>query len=408
MNYTIFKNATLIDGNGGDPRFNVSVSVEDNIIKEISEGERVSVSAEIVDCKGKTLMPGLIDGHMHLGLIETETVDIVRKNPIGLIAARMFRNLKELLDQGYTSARDLGGADNGFRIAVETGEVVGPRLKVCGPCIAQSGGHGDNRFPSEYRPYYEGSMGFRARMADGVPEVLKACRETLREGSDFIKIMACGGCASPTGGPDACQYTPCEIEAAVSVAENAGTYVAAHCYSDKSIRRCTEAGVRTIEHGNLLERETAKLMAEKGTYLVPTLVTYEMVLEFEKESLSKYMCDKFVTCNALGYESIKYAMEEGVKIGGGSDLTARRTKYASGAIFYQAKVQGPMGAIVSFTKTNAEIMGMSDQIGTIEEGKLADIIVLDKDPIAHIDLFKNPEENILVIMQDGKFHKRKI
>ena len=251
-------------------------------------------------------------------------------------------------------------------------------------------------------------MGFRARMADGVPEVLRACREALREGSDFIKIMACGGCASPTGGPDACQFTPCEIEAAVSVAENAGTYVAAHCYSDKSIRRCTEAGVRTIEHGNLLERGTAKLMAEKGTYLVPTLVTYEKVLELERNNLSEYTCDKFVTCNARGYEAIKYAMEEGTKIGGGSDLTDYRTKFASWAITYQAKVQGAMGAIVSFTKTNAEIMGMSDQVGTIEEGKLADIIVVGDDPLSNIDLFRDPQENILVIMRDGKFHKKMI
>ncbi|MEG1799893.1 MAG: amidohydrolase family protein, partial [Synergistaceae bacterium] len=304
MNYTILKNATIIDGNGGNPQHEMSVLVENNTIKEISH-EIQMPSANVIDCKGNTLMPGLVDGHMHLGLIEIEVVDIVRKNPVGLIAARMFRNMRESLAQGYTSARDTGGADNGFRLAVENGEAVGPRLRVSGPCIAQSGGHGDNRSPSEYRAYYEGSIGFRSRLADGRAEVLRACRETLREGADFIKIMACGGCASPTGGPNACQYTPEEMRAAVEVAENAGTYVAAHCYSDKSIRRCTEAGILTIEHGNLLERETAKIMAQKGTYLVPTQITYEMVLEHSKDTLSKFMYDKFIAVNDRGYEAIK-------------------------------------------------------------------------------------------------------
>ncbi|MEG1602586.1 MAG: amidohydrolase family protein [Cloacibacillus sp.] len=408
MSYTIFKNATLIDGNGEDPKYNASVLIEDNIIKEVADNEIHCASADVIDCQGNALLPGLIDGHMHLGLIEIEVVDIVRRNPIGLIAARMFRNMRESLAMGYTSARDTGGADVGFRLAMENGEAVGPRLRVSGPCIAQSGGHGDNRGPSEYRPYYEGSMGFRSRLADGRAEVLKACRETLREGADFIKIMACGGCASPTGGPNACQYTPEEMSAAVEVAGNAGTYVAAHCYSDKSIRRCTEAGIRTIEHGNLLERQTAKMMAERGTYLVPTQITYEMVLEHARDTLSKFMYDKFIAVNDRGYEAIKIAMEEGVKIGGGSDLTGHNTQYAFGAITYQARAQGAMNAIVSFTKVNSEIMGISDQVGTIEAGKLADFIVVKGNPLENMELFKNSAENVLVIMQDGKTYKKLI
>lgn len=408
MSYVLFKNATLIDGNGGDPKHNASVLVEDCVIKEVSDSSINQPSAEVIDCKGNTLLPGLIDGHMHLGLIEIEVVDIVRRNPIGLIAARMFRNLRELLAQGYTSARDTGGADIGFRLAVEQGEAVGPRLRVSGPCIAQSGGHGDNRGPSEYRDYTEGTMGFRSRLADGRAEVLKKSRETLREGADFLKIMACGGCASPTGGPGANQYTLDEIRAAVEVADNACTYVAAHCYSDLSIKRCTEAGVRTIEHGNLLERPTAKLMAENGTYLVPTQITYEMVLEHSRDTLSKFMYDKFIAVNDRGYEAIKIAMEEGVKIGGGSDLTGRNTKFAFGAIAYQAKAQGAMNAIVSFTKVNAEIMGMSDLIGTIEAGKYADIILVKGNPLQNMDLFKNSEENVLTIMQGGNIHKKSI
>jgi imidazolonepropionase-like amidohydrolase len=174
MGYKLLKNATLIDGTGNDPREFVSVLIEDNKIKEITTDNSHSPSYvdEVYDCRGNTLMPGLIDAHMHLGLVEIEVINLARRNAPGLMAARMFKNLKEALDQGYTSARDAGGADVGFKEAVAQGIVPGPRLKICGSVIAQTGGHGDDRVTSETRPYSEPYLGFRATIADGVPEVL--------------------------------------------------------------------------------------------------------------------------------------------------------------------------------------------------------------------------------------------
>lgn len=407
MEYTLFTNANLFDGSGADIKENVSVLVEGERIKEISRscGNIPSYVSQVIDCRGNTLMPGLVDAHMHLGLVEIEVVNLARRNSPGLMAARMFKNLREALDQGYTYARDTGGADSGFRDAVALGLAKGPRLKVCGSVIAQTGGHGDDRMSSETRPYSEPYMGFRATIADGVPEVLKVSRENIRRGADFLKVMCGGGCASPTQGPETSQYTPDELKAAVAVAESVGTYVASHSYSNRSICLCANAGIKTIEHANLMTKETAALVASKGAVIVPTQITYEVVIEHSRDFVSKFIYDKFVSVCERGYEAIKNAMEAGVAVGGGTDLTGGNTVYASGAVAYQAKAQGAVGALVSFTKTNAEIIGVSNETGTIETNKLADILVVKGDPTKDINLFKNHRENMLVIMQGGAIHK---
>ncbi|WP_455599962.1 amidohydrolase family protein [Cloacibacillus sp.] len=405
MAYKLFKNANLIDGNGGEIRENISLLVENDHIKEI--GKRISApyADKTFDCKGNTIMPGLIDAHMHLGLVEIEVINLSRRNAPGLMAARMFKNLREALDQGYTYARDTGGADAGFREAVNLGLAVGPRLKICGAAIAQTGGHGDDRVASETRPYSEPYMGFRSVIADGVPEMLKTARENIRRGADFIKVMCGGGCASPTQGPETSQYTLEELKAAVDVADSVGSYVASHSYSNKSIVLSANAGIRTIEHANLMTKETATLVAQKGAFIVPTQITYEIVIKKSRDLVAKFIYDKFVSVCERGYEAIHNAMEAGIPIGGGTDLTGENTKYASGAIAYQAKAMGAMGAIVAFTKTNAKILRVEDVTGTLEEGKLADILVVNGNPLDNIDLFKDHRKNLLLIMQGGHVHK---
>lgn len=406
MGCVLFKNAILIDGNGGEPRYPVSVLTDQNRIKEISDGDIRFTKADIkIDCRGNTLMPGLIDGHMHLGLVEIEVANLSKRNAPGLMAARMFRNMHYALNQGYTSARDLGGADIGFRQAQERGIMKGPKLQICGSAIAQTGGHGDDRLASEKRPYTEPCLGFRSTIADGVPDVLRAARENIRCGADFLKVMVGGGCASPAKGPDTSQYTLAELQAVVSVADSVGTYAAAHAYSNKSIALSLNAGIRTIEHGNFMTPETARLLAEKRAYYVPTQITYEIVIEKSRELISKFIYDKFVSVNESGYEAIKNAMQAGISIAGGSDLTGENTQYASGAISYQAKAQGALAAITSFTKVNAEMMGIINETGTLEEGKLADVLLVRGNPLENIDLFKNHLENLLVIMQEGGMHK---
>lgn len=405
MSYKLFTNAVLIDGNGGEPVENVSLLVEGDKIKEIGKKISAPYADELFDCRGNTIMPGLIDAHMHLGLVEIEIVNLARRNAPGLMAAKMFNNLRSALDQGYTYARDMGGADAGFRDAVEQGLAAGPRLKVCGAALAQTGGHGDDRLYSETRPYSEPVLGFRSVLADGAPEVLKAARENIRRGVDFIKVMCGGGCASPSGGPETLQYTLEELKAAAAVADSVNTYVAAHCYSSRSIAQSAEAGIRTIEHANLMSRDTALLVKKKGAFIVPTQITYEIVIEKSRDLVSKFIYDKFIAVCERGYEAIHYAMEAGIPIGGGTDLTGSNTRYASGAVAYQAKAMGSMGAIVAFTKTNAKVLKVDDVTGTLEEGKFADILVVKDNPLDNIELFKDHRHNLLLIMKGGIVHK---
>ncbi|MFR5879404.1 MAG: amidohydrolase family protein [Cloacibacillus evryensis] len=202
--------------------------------------------------------------------------------------------------------------------------------------------------------------------------MLRTARENIRRGADFIKVMCGGGCASPTQGPET-SYTLEELKAAVDVAESVGSYVASHSYSNRSILLSADAGIRTIEHANLMTRETAAVVAQRGAFIIPTQITYEIVIEKSRDIISKFIYDKFVSVCERGYEAIRNAMEAGIPIGGGTDLTGENTKYASGAIAYQAKAMGPMGAIIASTKTNAKVLKVEEETGTLEVGKLADI-----------------------------------
>lgn len=407
MGYLILKNATLFDGIDGNLRSNVNVVVEGERILEISSLPRTESAADtVIDCKGKVLMPGLIDAHMHLGLIDPAMSEMVRRNHPGLLAAKMFINLKESLDQGFTTARDCGGADKGFKIAVEKGYVPGSRLIVCGAVLCQTGGHADDRMATEDRPHIPGKIGFTGYVCNGVPEVQQAARDVLRQGADFVKIMAGGGCASPTDPPTTSQYSPEELAAIVFEAESAETYVASHCYSNRSIRLSADAGCYTIEHGNLMDADTAAYAAERGCVLIPTLPAYEMMYKLADEwGLPDYVRVKVDVVKEAGLEAIRNAMNVGMPVGLGTDLPNERHNYCAVALEQQAKVQGALGALISATKTNAEILGIADELGTIEAGKLADMILVSRDPLEDISLFSDYEKNIELILQGGQIYK---
>lgn len=407
MSYLILKNATLFDGAGGDLLPNMNVAVRGNRIIEISSAPRTESAGDaVIDCRGKILMPGLIDAHMHLGLVDPAMSEMARRNHPGLLAAKMFINLKESLDQGFTTARDCGGADRGFKIAVEQGYARGSRLIVCGPVLCQTGGHADDRTAAEDRPHTPGKIGFTGYVCNGVSEVRQAARDVLRRGADFVKIMAGGGCTSPTDPPTASQYSPEELSAIVFEAQSAETYVAAHCYSNRSIRLCAGAGCCTIEHGNLMDADTAVYAAERGCVLIPTLPAYEMMHRLADEwGLPDYVRAKVGVVKEAGLEAIRNAMKAGMTVGLGTDLPNERHNYCAVALEEQAKVQGALGALLSATKTNAEILGIAGELGTIETGKLADMILVSGDPFENISLFSDYERNIEVIVQDGRVYK---
>ena len=408
MNTTVFSNATVIDGTGADPMERATVVVEEERIKELLDGPAgaLPIGAKVIDCRGQYLLPGLIDGHVHTGSIEAGIGEQHRRCLPSYTLLRSLKIIRETLDQGFTTARDCGGADAGLRQALAEGLIPGPRLFISGRVLSQTGGHGDFRLPAEMHPPLEGTCGVACGVYDGVDAVRRAAREQLRQGVDFIKVMAGGGCASPADEITSSQYSPEELRAAVFEAESAGKYVAAHCYADRSIILCAEAGVRTIEHGNLMTEAGAEAMLRAGAYLVPTLVTYEvMARDGDKYGLADFQRRKTAIALDRGAGAVDVARRIGIKIGSGSDLLGPMQVHKGEQLALLARVLGPMGAIVATTQTNAEIIGQQDHLGTIAAGKLADLILVSGDPLADMTVFQDYAENITLIVQGGNIHK---
>jgi imidazolonepropionase-like amidohydrolase len=408
MSTLVLKNATIIDGTGADPVSNGSVVVEDDRIKEVLRGApgRIPADAVTIDCRNQTLLPGLIDGHVHLGAVDANIMEQQRLHHPSMLVIRTVKIIQESLDQGFTTVRDAGGADAGFREAQKQGLIPGPRIFVSGSALSQTGGHGDFRLPTETRSPSLDLAGVATRICDGVDEVRRGAREQLRRGADYVKVMGGGGCMSPSDEIDTSQYSPEELRAAVYEAEAVGTYVAAHVYSSRSIRNCVASGVRTLEHCNLMDESAARAIKEAGAFMVPTLVTYEMISRMGKSmGIPEYNVRKINEARDRGLEALAVAKRLGVKIASGSDLLGPMQRYKGMELELQARVLGPMGAIVATTKTNAELLKKEKDLGTIETGKLADFILVQGDPLKDITLFQQYQEKIPVIIQGGKVYK---
>jgi imidazolonepropionase-like amidohydrolase len=298
--------------------------------------------------------------------------------------------------------RDAGGLDPAWAGVVEQGLLRGPRILPSGSFLSQTGGHGDWRQPhmDSLEPGVAGLIAGPA-IVDGADAMRRAARDQLRRGATQIKVMASGGAASPTDPIDATQFTVEELRAAVEEAAVRDTYVLAHAYHPKSIANCLEAGVRSIEHGNLLDEATAKRMAAEGAFLVPTLVTYEVLDQRAKElGIPDHVAEKIRYVGKTGEESVRIAMEAGVRIGSGSDLLGAPMAEKARELVLQARVMGAMGAIVAATRTNAELFGMAERIGTVEERKQADLIVVDGDPLADIGVLADASR-VRVVVKGG-------
>ncbi|MBA2714658.1 MAG: amidohydrolase family protein [Rubrobacteraceae bacterium] len=309
--------------------------------------------------------------------------------------------------QGFTTVRDAGGADWSFKAAVERGVVEGPRLLVSDKPLSQTGGHGDWRRRSETQPpeIFCPTAGMRSVVCDGADAVRWAAREQLRLGADQIKVMASGGAMSPADELAATQYQIAEIRAAVEVAEAASTYVMAHAYNDGSVRNCLEAGVRSIEHGNLIDEETAARISRSNAYLVPTLVTYEALSEEgDAYGVPENVIRKIEEAREVGTRALRYAYDAGAKIASGSDLLGPLQDRKARELEIKTGVMSPMESLISATKTNSELFGMQDLIGTVEEGKLADLLVVDGNPLEDISVLQE-QKNLKIIMKGGRIVK---
>ena len=406
---TLLTNAFLIDCAGNEPRERASVVVEGERIREVRLGGSGPTGGHeaIVDCSGMTLMPGLTDAHVHIGAVDVNILDQHREHPSNLVALMMARILEDTLQQGFTTVRDAGGADWSFKAAVERGIVEGPRLLVSDRPISQTGGHGDWRRITETQSpeIFCPTAGMRSVVCDGVDEVRRAAREQLRLGADQIKVMASGGAMSPADELSATQYALEELRAAVEVAEAARTYVMAHAYNDESVRNCLKSGVRSIEHGNLIDEETARIIAESGAYLVPTLVTYEALSEEGRDyGVPEDVIRKIDEARALGIRALRFAYESGVRIASGSDLLGPLQDRKARELEIKTEVMSPMESLVSATRTNAELFDMEDKIGTVEAGKLADLIVVEGNPLENITVLQK-KSNLKLIMKGGTVFK---
>jgi imidazolonepropionase-like amidohydrolase len=327
-----------------------------------------------------------------------------------LITARASKIMREMVMRGFTTLRDAGGADLGYKQAVEAGYFVGPRLFVAGRAISQTGGHADPRVRSDQTNLCDCvHLGHGlGRVADGVTEVRRAVRDEIRLGADQVKIMASGGIASASDPIDQLQYSEEELEAIVDEAARLQSYVMAHAYPNEAIKRCVEAGVRTIEHGNLIDQETANLMAEKGAYLVPTMMAFEGIKRYGRErGYSPEQMEKNEVVLAGGTRSLEYAKRAGVKMAYGTDI-ALWHDVQSEEFLVRAEVLSPAELIKSATVIGAEVVRMKGKIGEILPGAFADILVVEGNPLEDLGLFQNQGAHLAAIIANGVFVKNEL
>ncbi|PSR81647.1 amidohydrolase [Coniella lustricola] len=390
-----------------------------------SDGYIVSVSPEIytanfigddrgdtifIDCTGKYLCPGLIDAHVHLTSVPGEPdLRSTMSVPGAVSLLRQPFWARAMLERGFTTARDCGGASLALKEAIAEGVFPGPRLFIAGYGLSQTGGHGDRRRAHDLAGGGGccGNSGDGAAslsmVADGVPAVLEAAREQLRQGADFIKLMVGGGVASPTDKLASVQYTLDEIHAAVQVAEAADTFATAHAYTPRAIQRAVNAGVKGIEHGNYLDKPTARLMAAQGVYLTPTLVTYAAMAD---PKYSKFLPvanrEKNDMVLHAGLDSIKLAHEAGVTMCYGSDLLGLLGVEQLGEFGLRAKVLSSAEVLRHATVNPAKMLGQEDRLGRVDSGFVADLLVLNANPLKDVTVLEKPGKHLLAVMKEGR------
>ena len=393
MSKTAFVNGRLFIGDGRIIDVG-SVVVEDDRIVEVNTGSvEPPDGAEIVSLDGATLLPGLIDSHIHICSDGSNDPWTNRRDKsvaaITLIAADMA---KRTIMNGVTTIRDMGGPDGidlALRDAVASGLIVGPRMLVSGRCVCMTGGHG-----------------WRAgREADGPDEVRKAAREQIKAGADQFKIMASGGVMTPGGDPGAAQYTEEEMRAGIEEAHKAGRMTATHAQGKQGILNAVRAGIDTIEHGFYVDEEVAALMVEKNVYFVPTLAAvHNIVANGVEGGVPEYAVKKAEKIQVLHRENVIKAKKAGVIIGMGTDAGTPYNAHGKNLQELELLVQAgfsPTEALIAATKTAAEVIGMKDDLGMLETGRLADLVVCAGDPTKDVSLLTDPS-NIKTIYQAGR------
>jgi imidazolonepropionase-like amidohydrolase len=415
----LFTNVHVFDGVDEQRIENANVVVTGNLITEVSAEPLAVANARVIDGGGRTLMPGLMDAHVHLALVRRprEIRNTYDWMYVGALAAVQA---EEMLLRGFTTVRDIGGPTVGLHRAIEEGRIVGPRIFSSGPYITQTSGHGDFRNYNEPHPGIAGELSPMERqgwliMADGPAEVTRAVREALRYGATQIKMMAGGGVSSPYDPLHTVQGGPEEFEAAVKAAEQWGTYVAVHAYTDLAVKQAVEAGVKCIEHGPFLTETTMKLMAERGIILSPTArisLTTPEALGLDPDGGT---AAKLREVNQGAKSQLKWAKKHGVKVVFSTDQFGAPEIFAeqSREFLTLAEHFSPVEVLRIATSNVAELLKLSGKLhpyqdgplGVIEEGAYADIILVEGDPTRDATILADYETNIDLIMKDGQIFK---
>ncbi|WP_332610013.1 metal-dependent hydrolase family protein [Achromobacter sp. ESBL13] len=383
-----------------------NVLIEDGMISRISADDLTAPEAEVVDAKGMTLMPGMIDCHVHV-VASSFNLGRVAALPNALALLRALPIMQGMLDRGFTSVRDAGGADWALAQAVLDGVVDGPRLFCSGKALSQTGGHGDFRPRNDELDPCPCSVkiGNIGRVVDGVDNCRLAVREEILKGATQIKVMASGGVASPNDPIQNLGFSESELIAIVEEASNANTYVMAHAYTPRAITRAVRCGVRTIEHGNLVDREAAEVMKEHGAYMVPTLITYEgLANDGERYGLPADSVKKIATVRTQGLKALEILDDVGVKMGYGSDLLGETHYMQADELPLRARVLGNAKVIQQATLIGAEILNQEGLLGEVREGAHADLLLVAGNPLDDISLLTQPD-SIKLIMNRGLLHK---
>ncbi|KAF6824228.1 amidohydrolase [Colletotrichum plurivorum] len=409
----ILTNASVVDVATGTLRRNSAVQLKDGYIDAVLDSTESTIAAaqnqsyEVVDCSGKFICPGLIDSHVHVMAVPGfGDLSKAFGNPNDVSLLRQPYVCAQMLHRGFTSVRDCGGALLALKEAINDGVFPGPRLFISGHALSQAGGHGDFRGSHDHTACCGGSTTGLGRICNGVPECMTAVREEIRTGADFIKIMGSGGVSSPTDKIDHLQFTEAEIQAMVECAANAGTYVTAHAYTPKAIRHCVENGVRGIEHGNFIDAPTAKLLAEKGVYLTPTLITYaEMASPKWQGYLPPESKSKNEEVLTAGLAALKTAHEAGVTICYGTDLLGPLGAAQSFEFSLRSKALPALAVLQSATLNPARMVGREDSLGQIKAGFEADIVITSVNPLENVAIFDNPEANVMGVIKEGRVYK---
>jgi imidazolonepropionase-like amidohydrolase len=398
----VLRNGRVCDVEAQEVLRDQDILVADGQIQQRGQQLSVPAGAVEIDLDGLYVTPGLIDAHVHVTAGSADLSLQAEDSPY-YVAAQTSAHLRAMLRRGFTTVRDVGGADFGIARAVRDRLWEGPKVFFGGKALSPTGGHADLRGPGRQVLDNHVCCAGIGVVCDGVDAVRRAARDQLRTGADHIKIMLSGGVASPTDRIDSLQFSADEVAAVVEEAANANRYVTGHAYTAAAVNRGLRLGVRCIEHGNLIDDESVRLFVERGAYLVPTLVTYEYLRsEGAGAGLPVESQEKVGIVLDAGLEALERAWRGGVKVAFGTDLLGSMQVHQSDEFRIRGQVQ-PAGEVLrSATLVAAELLGLAGEAGVVAEGATADLLVVDGNPLEDSEVLARPDKSVRAVLQDGR------